>query len=152
MTKGDPAWGYYEIDASHSPNVTAPEALTASDLSLAVSNDVDAALVEAAQMGADWTMAAIVGCAGLEPVMAAVEAGYPNEQHVERLSRTFVCNTPRALAYCQQIITRPAQTVMVLITDCYEGAGSAGSRRYTKDTKRHAVRNDRNWPPQAALM
>ena len=27
MTKGDPAWSYHEIDASHSPNVTAPEAL-----------------------------------------------------------------------------------------------------------------------------
>ena len=34
-------------------------------------------------------------------------------------------DTPRALAYCQQVITRPAQTIMVLITDCYEGAGSA---------------------------
>jgi 1-deoxy-D-xylulose-5-phosphate reductoisomerase len=34
-----------------------------------------AALLEAAAMGADWTMAAIVGCAGLEPVMAAVEQG-----------------------------------------------------------------------------
>lgn len=33
------------------------------------------AVVEAAKLGADWTMAAIVGCAGLEPVMAAVEAG-----------------------------------------------------------------------------
>lgn len=33
------------------------------------------ALVETAAMGADWTMAAIVGCAGLEPVMAAVEHG-----------------------------------------------------------------------------
>jgi len=29
MAKGDPAWGYHEIDASHSPNVTAPEALMA---------------------------------------------------------------------------------------------------------------------------
>jgi pimeloyl-ACP methyl ester carboxylesterase len=29
MTKGDPAWSYHEIDASHSPNVTAPEALMA---------------------------------------------------------------------------------------------------------------------------
>ena len=29
MTKSDPAWRYFEIDASHSPNVTAPEALTA---------------------------------------------------------------------------------------------------------------------------
>ena len=34
-----------------------------------------AALDEAAQMGADWTMAAIVGCAGLPPTMAAIEAG-----------------------------------------------------------------------------
>lgn len=32
-------------------------------------------LVEAARAGADWTMAAIVGCAGLPPVMAAIEAG-----------------------------------------------------------------------------
>jgi pimeloyl-ACP methyl ester carboxylesterase len=29
MTRSDPAWRYYEIDASHSPNVTAPEALMA---------------------------------------------------------------------------------------------------------------------------
>ena len=34
-----------------------------------------AALVEAARRGADWTMAAIVGCAGLEPVMAALTCG-----------------------------------------------------------------------------
>ena len=33
------------------------------------------ALIDAAAMGADWTMGAIVGCAGLEPVMAAVERG-----------------------------------------------------------------------------
>jgi 1-deoxy-D-xylulose-5-phosphate reductoisomerase len=33
------------------------------------------ALVEAAKRGADWTMAAIVGCAGLPPTMAAIEAG-----------------------------------------------------------------------------
>ncbi|QNA83899.1 1-deoxy-D-xylulose-5-phosphate reductoisomerase [Sphingomonas sp. So64.6b] len=33
------------------------------------------ALLETAAMGADWTMAAIVGCAGLEPVMAAVGQG-----------------------------------------------------------------------------
>jgi 1-deoxy-D-xylulose-5-phosphate reductoisomerase len=34
-----------------------------------------AAVVEAASRGADWTMGAIVGCAGLEPVMAAVGQG-----------------------------------------------------------------------------
>jgi 1-deoxy-D-xylulose-5-phosphate reductoisomerase len=33
------------------------------------------ALIEAAKMDADWTMAAIVGCAGLPPTMAAIEAG-----------------------------------------------------------------------------
>lgn len=30
----------------------------------------------------------------------------------------------RALAYCQQIITRPAQTILVLITDLYEGGNT----------------------------
>jgi 1-deoxy-D-xylulose-5-phosphate reductoisomerase len=33
------------------------------------------ALLDAAATGADWTMAAIVGCAGLEPVMAAIAQG-----------------------------------------------------------------------------
>jgi 1-deoxy-D-xylulose-5-phosphate reductoisomerase len=33
------------------------------------------AVTEAAASGADWTMAAIVGCAGLRPVMAALESG-----------------------------------------------------------------------------
>jgi len=32
-------------------------------------------LIDAARMDADWTMAAIVGCAGLAPTMAALEAG-----------------------------------------------------------------------------
>jgi 1-deoxy-D-xylulose-5-phosphate reductoisomerase len=33
------------------------------------------ALIDAAHMGADWTMAAIVGCAGLEPTLAALAEG-----------------------------------------------------------------------------
>ena len=33
------------------------------------------AVIEAAGSGADWTMGAIVGCAGLRPALAAVEAG-----------------------------------------------------------------------------
>lgn len=33
------------------------------------------AVCEAARLGADWTMGAIVGCAGLQPVMAAIEGG-----------------------------------------------------------------------------
>ncbi|MBB6191871.1 1-deoxy-D-xylulose-5-phosphate reductoisomerase [Sphingobium wenxiniae] len=35
----------------------------------------ESALVDAAQAGADWSMAAIVGCAGLRPTMAALQAG-----------------------------------------------------------------------------
>jgi 1-deoxy-D-xylulose-5-phosphate reductoisomerase len=35
----------------------------------------EAALVDAAEMGADWTMAAIVGYAGLAPTLAAVRCG-----------------------------------------------------------------------------
>src|SRR5205807_6304008 len=31
----------------------------------------------------------------------------------------------RALAYCQQVITRPAQTILVLITDLFEGGDAA---------------------------
>lgn len=34
-----------------------------------------------------------------------------------------------ALTYCQQIITRPADTVLVLITDLYEGGDQAGMRK-----------------------
>jgi len=30
-------------------------------------------------------------------------------------------DTPRALAYCQQIITRPNETILILISDLYEG-------------------------------
>ena len=33
------------------------------------------ALIEAAKRDVDWTMAAIVGCAGLPPTMAAIEQG-----------------------------------------------------------------------------
>ena len=46
--------------------------LAGSDCRAATGRD---ALIEAAAGEAHWVMAAIVGCAGLEPVMAAVEAG-----------------------------------------------------------------------------
>lgn len=35
----------------------------------------------------------------------------------------------RALKYCEQIVTRPADTVMVLITDLYEGGNEAEMRK-----------------------
>jgi 1-deoxy-D-xylulose-5-phosphate reductoisomerase len=48
------------------------QALDGSDVEAAAG---DEAVTEAAAAGADWTMAAIVGCAGLRPVMAALEGG-----------------------------------------------------------------------------
>jgi 1-deoxy-D-xylulose-5-phosphate reductoisomerase len=48
------------------------EALAGTGIEAAAGED---ALTAAAQMGADWTMAAIVGCAGLKPTLAAIEMG-----------------------------------------------------------------------------
>ena len=48
------------------------DALAGTDCRAATGHD---AMLEAAAGEAEWVMAAIVGCAGLEPVMAAVEAG-----------------------------------------------------------------------------
>jgi 1-deoxy-D-xylulose-5-phosphate reductoisomerase len=48
------------------------EALAGTDCRAATGRE---AMIEAAAGEAEWVMAAIVGCAGLEPVMAAVEAG-----------------------------------------------------------------------------
>jgi 1-deoxy-D-xylulose-5-phosphate reductoisomerase len=47
-------------------------ALAGSGITAAAGGD---ALVEAARMDADWTMAAIVGCAGMMPVLAALKRG-----------------------------------------------------------------------------
>jgi len=48
------------------------ERLDGSGIEVAAGQD---AVIEAAASGADWTMAAIVGCAGLKAVMAALERG-----------------------------------------------------------------------------
>ncbi|MGV3769785.1 MAG: 1-deoxy-D-xylulose-5-phosphate reductoisomerase [Sphingobium phenoxybenzoativorans] len=48
------------------------DALSGTDIEVAAG---PAALVEAARRDVDWTMAAIVGCAGLEPTLAALEGG-----------------------------------------------------------------------------
>ncbi|PZU10450.1 MAG: 1-deoxy-D-xylulose-5-phosphate reductoisomerase [Sphingobium sp.] len=48
------------------------DALAGSGVEAAAGED---ALVDAARLDADWTMAAIVGCAGLKPTMAALESG-----------------------------------------------------------------------------
>ena len=39
----------------------------------------------------------------------------------------------RALHYCQQIITKPNDTILVLITDLYEGGDAAGMRKRAEE-------------------
>ena len=41
-------------------------------------------------------------------------------------------DTPRALAYCQGLVRRPNETILVLITDLYEGALSAEMLKRTR--------------------
>ncbi len=57
------------------------------------------ALIEAARSGADWTMAAIVGCAGLAPIMAALEGG-----------GVLALANKEALVSAGEIMTRAAAT------------------------------------------
>lgn len=45
----------------------------------------------------------------------------------------------RALAYCQQVITRPAQTILVLITDLYEGGNAKEMLRRAGELKASGV-------------
>jgi 1-deoxy-D-xylulose-5-phosphate reductoisomerase len=63
-----------ELAVIGDPALYAPlrAALAGSDVEAAAG---EAAVVQAAGLGADWTMAAIVGIAGLKPVMAALRAG-----------------------------------------------------------------------------
>jgi len=56
------------------------------------------AICEAASLGADWTMAAIVGTAGLEPVMAALRQG-----------KTVALANKESLVLAGSLMTRAAQ-------------------------------------------
>ena len=73
-----------------------------------------AALLEAAAADADWTMAAIVGCAGLEPLMAAIARG-----------------GTIALANKEALVSAGA-----LVTDA---AGRAGARLLPVDSEHNAI-------------
>jgi len=59
----------------------------------------------------------------------------------------------RALGYCQQVITRPAQTVLILITDLYEGGNAQEMLRRAAELAQSGVQiicllalNDRGAP------
>ncbi len=57
----------------------------------------EAAVIAAAETGADWTMASIVGCAGLRPVMAALAQG-----------RTVALANKESLVSAGELMTRAA--------------------------------------------
>lgn len=72
------------------------EALKGSGIEAAAGEE---AVVEAARMGADWTMAAIVGCAGLRPVMAALQGG-----------KTVALANKESLVSAGDVMTRAARS------------------------------------------
>lgn len=82
------------VIADESRYKTLKDALSGSGIEAAAG---PAALVEAAEMPADWVMAAIVGAAGLAPTMAAIRQGalvaFANKE-------TLVCAGPLIVAEC----------------------------------------------------
>ena len=90
----------------------------------------DAAIIEAAASGADWTMAAIVGFAGLRPAMKALEQG-----------GTLALANKEALVSAGEIMTRAAQAggAKILPVDsehnaifqCFDEARPGAVRRVT---------------------
>ena len=101
------------------------EALSGSGVEARAGED---AVVEAASSGADWTMAAIVGTAGLKPVMAALRNG-----------RTVALANKEALVSAGGIMTRaakksgavllPVDSEHNAIFQCFDAARPASVRR-----------------------
>jgi 1-deoxy-D-xylulose-5-phosphate reductoisomerase len=86
------------------------------------------AVLEAASAGADWTMAAIVGCAGLAPTMAAIRGG-----------RTVALANKEALVSAGALMTRaatasgaillPVDSEHNAIFQCFDAARPSSVRR-----------------------
>lgn len=86
------------------------------------------AIAEAAASGADWTMGAIVGCAGLKPVLSAIEQG-----------GTVVIANKEPLVSAGDVILRaaarsgatllPADSEHNAIFQCFDAARPEGIRR-----------------------
>ena len=88
----------------------------------------DDAVIEAAAMGADWTMAAIVGCAGLRPVMAAIATG---NTVVLANKEPLVSAGPVVLAAARQsgATLLPADSEHNAIFQCFDSARPQAVRR-----------------------
>ena len=86
------------------------------------------AVAETAVLGADWTMAAIVGCAGLEPVMAAVERGgtvvLANKEPLVSAGDVILAAAKRSGA-----TLLPADSEHNAIFQCFDAARPEGIRR-----------------------
>lgn len=96
------------------------DALSGSGVVAAAGED---ALIAAASAGADWTMAAIVGCAGLRPTMAALQHG-----------GTLALANKEALVSAGDVMTR--------------AAADSGAQLLPVDSEHNAIFQcfDRAWP------
>ncbi|WP_315760127.1 1-deoxy-D-xylulose-5-phosphate reductoisomerase [Sphingomonas sp. Y38-1Y] len=87
-----------------------------------------AAICEAARAGADWTMSAIVGCAGLGPTLAAIEGGgtvvIANKEPLVSAGELIL-----AAAQASGATLLPADSEHNAIFQCLAGDRPAGVRR-----------------------
>jgi len=90
----------------------------------------EAALVEAAASGADWTMAAIVGIAGLRPAMAALEAGGTVAlANKESLVSAGALMTGAAKAHAATLL--PVDSEHNAVFQCFDHAAPGSIRKVT---------------------
>jgi 1-deoxy-D-xylulose-5-phosphate reductoisomerase len=109
----------------------------------------EAAIAAAAEEGADWTMAAIVGCAGLRPVMAALRSG-----------GTVALANKEALVSAGEIMTRaaeasgaallPVDSEHNAIFQCFDRARPGAVRKITLTASGGPFR-DRSWAEMKAV-
>jgi 1-deoxy-D-xylulose-5-phosphate reductoisomerase len=88
----------------------------------------EAAVLEAAALGADWTMAAIVGTAGLEPCMAALERGgtvaLANKEALVSAGAVMIAAARRSGA-----VLLPVDSEHNAIFQCFDAARAGSVRR-----------------------
>ena len=90
----------------------------------------DAAIIDAATTGADWTMAAIVGIAGLKPVMAALGTGATVAlAHKEALVSAGVLMTAAATSSGATLL--PVDSEHNAVFQCFDHAAPGSIRKVT---------------------
>lgn len=90
----------------------------------------DAAITEAAAMGADWTMAAIVGCAGLRSTMAAI-AGAKTVAFANKESMVSAGALMMAAAAASGATLLPVDSEHNAIFQCLAGNSLASVKKIT---------------------